>query len=284
MPTTRPRRSRLRTAALVAAGLLGIIILALLGFIAPVFTSYSEAFDTETVLNQTFPSQATFTPPSDGTIPQDRMRRFIAVRKVLIPRCGSVTEIQQALARVVQRHDKGPKAAEGLLVDVTRALWTMPRVGRDFGDYVAERNRALVANGIGLGEYTWIYVIAYVSWLGERPERVIESPDKPRLFEDRVYRQVADMIRRHVADVTAMAGKAGDGLSGASSASLDPWRAAIRVVPEGGPPVPFNGHLPPELEESLAPFHAELIRVSCVAAAELDVVVTERRGPWFDHR
>ena len=45
----------------------------------------------------------------------------------------------------------------------------MFRVGRDFGDYVAARNEALLAQGMGLGEYTWIYALTYHVWLGHAP-------------------------------------------------------------------------------------------------------------------
>jgi hypothetical protein len=43
-------------------------------------------------------------------------------------------------------------------------------VGKDLGEFFRVRNQTLLASGMGLGEYTYIYVLAYYSLLGHSPE------------------------------------------------------------------------------------------------------------------
>ena len=73
-------------------------------------------------------------------------------------------------------------------------------VGRDFGDYITRRNKVLLANEMGLGEYTWIYVTTYHSWLGHEPARLFSTAERPGVYEKRVNLQVREMIERRVAD------------------------------------------------------------------------------------
>jgi hypothetical protein len=147
----------------------------------------------------------------------------------------------------------------------------MLRVGRDFGDYVTARNEALLAQEMGLGEYTWIYVVAYHSWLGHPPVKAIEGRSRKNVFHDRVLPQVREMIRRHLA-----------GAAGSPTAVA--WRSELEALDDVRERIPFEDGLPRELEDSLEPFRDELERLACPAASELDVVLTVRSGIGYDHR
>ena len=43
-------------------------------------------------------------------------------------------------------------------------------MAQDIGHLFEARNQALLDKGMGIGEYTYIYILAYYSWLGHSPD------------------------------------------------------------------------------------------------------------------
>jgi len=244
------------------------------------FRGYDQALRTRETLDQLYASQASYTPPPDGTIPAERMQRFLAVRRALVPFCERVSEHQQVFQRLSSYEDMDRPSVKEVFADGGRVITGLFRIGFDFGDYVATRNEALLAREMGLGEYTWIYVTAYFSWLGHRPVRIIEEDDRPRIFQDRVFAEIRGMIERHVAARQADL----DHPATADPAGLAAWRAELEALGGDAERIPFEDGLPPELEASLQPFRDELVELACPAACELEVVRTEKAGSRYDHR
>ncbi|MCP4660447.1 MAG: hypothetical protein GY856_34020 [bacterium] len=236
------------------------------------FRGYGEALRARQTLDGTYATQASYTPSPDGSIPVERMQRFLAVRRALMPFCERATAHQQVFERLsgYERTDQPPPMKE-VVADLGRAVKGIFRIGYDFGDYVTKRNQALLEHEMGLGEYTWIYVTSYFSWLGHRPVRIIEQKDRPRVFHDRIFHEIRGMIERHVAEHPATADPAA-------------WHAELEALRGDVERIPFEDGLPPELEASLLPFRDELVAVACPAACELEVVRTEKAGFRYDHR
>jgi hypothetical protein len=256
----------------IGCGLLVLFVIAVLAVLTgAVFLGYRKAFVARDKLEQVHDTQAEFTPPATGEIPGDRLQRFLAVRGKLSPLCEKVSAHQRLFARL-QGYGESERPPVGTaLRDGLRAATSMLRVGRDYGDYVTTRNEALLAEEMGLGEYTWIYVVAYCSWLGHQPVQAIEGRSRPSVFHDRVFPQVREMIRRHV----AVAGNSPTG---------DAWRSELETLDHVGQRIPFEDGPPPEIEASLSPFRDELEQLACPAASELEVVLTVRSGIGYDHR
>jgi hypothetical protein len=267
----KSRRKTLKQYSIGCGLLVLFVIVVLAGLTGWVFLGYREAFAVRERLEQAHDTQDEFTPPTTGDIPRDRLQRFLAVREALKPLCEKVSAHQRLFARLEGYGDAERPPFGAFLRDGFRAATSMLRVGRDYGDYVTARNEALLAEDMGLGEYTWIYVAAYRSWLGHQPVEAIASESRPNVFFDRVFPQVREMIRRHVA-------AAGDGPTGAA------WRAELEALDRDRQRIPFEDALPPEIESSLSPFRDELERLACPAAGELEVVLTVRSGVGFDHR
>ena len=256
----------------IGCGLLLLFVIAVLaGLSGWVFLGYREAFNVRDRLEQVHDTQDEFTPPTTGHIPRDRLQRFLAVRGTVFPLCEKVSAHQRLFARITG-HVESERPPDGsLLRDGLRAATSMLRVGRDYGDYVTARNEALLAEDLGLGEYTWVYVVTYYSWLGQQPVAAIEAESRPSVFYDRVLPQVREMIRRHVAE-------AGDSPTAAA------WRSELEALDRDPRRIPFEDGLPPELESSLSPFRDELERLACPAAGELEVVLTVKSGVGYDHQ
>jgi hypothetical protein len=254
----------------------GVTILLSIGWMV-MMSLTNQAVETRQALDDTYPSQETFTPDFAGTIPADRIERFLAVRRVLMPHCDRFSEYRDAFGGMDELENAEEEPAPGDALDRIRGvgsvLWEM---GRTVGEYAITRNRTLMENGMGLGEYTWIYVITYYSWLGNRPVDLVKTSEaRAKVFHGRVLEEVKAMIARHVADVEA---------SDTPMGRLAPWLAELDSLNRSEDRTPFQDGLPLELRESLEPFRAELAQVFCSATGELEIMRTVRTGAWYDHR
>jgi hypothetical protein len=265
-----PDPSWLKIGAIGCAAAIALVVLALGGIVAVTFRSYERGLAGETELDRTYGRYDSYRIPPDGAVAPDRMRRFIGVRRVLAPRCGEVSDLTDSFRRVQSAAKESGPDVMGLFSRIAGALRRMPRMGVAFGAYVADRNKALLDHGMGLGEYTWIYVVTYFALLEQPPATLLPSSNRPGLFQDRIYPQMARLIEGHIEDTGMTTG---------------PWVEELARLRKDRERVPFSGNLPPELAASLEPHRLAVAGVACPAAAELDVTITVRRGAiGYDHR
>jgi len=97
-----------------------------------------------------------FTPPVDGRLSVDRVEAFLAVRELMASQRTALIESVEALA----------PASEGGAVGGLRAARAGISMAPRLLEFAGARNKALLEVGMGPGEYTWIYWLAYHSWLG----------------------------------------------------------------------------------------------------------------------
>lgn len=101
---------------------------------------------------------AEYTPAADGAVPTGRMLAFLAVRD----------------AMAAERKETGDllRVLDGIEVDGHKPSWLdKARAGIELVptlmDFIEQRNRALLHEGIGLGEYLYIYSLSYFNLLGK---------------------------------------------------------------------------------------------------------------------
>lgn len=271
--TDEPRSTHpswLKIGALGCAGSLGLVVLFFGGLAAITFWGYRGALEVREEVDRRYGAFDSYQVPADGTVPAERMARFLAIRKALMPRCAEVTDIAGSLKSVEEAaHQDEPDVGE-IFRRVGRVARRMPSMGLAFGEYVSDRNDALLEQGMGLGEYTWIYVVGYFADLGQPPLRVLDEQNRLKPYQDRIYPEIARVVERHIAQGGLTAG---------------PWVEELARLRADRERVPFRGALPPELAASLEPFRGALTAFACPAAAELDLTITVRRSTvGFDHR
>jgi len=254
-----------------AFGCVGVVLIFLATLLITTLLTgmgYRRATEARAVLDQRFDTQDEFTPTA--TIEADRMERFLEVRRSLQPLCPMVSKHQQLFARFAGLGPQQDRSFADTLRDARQTLTVPFLIGRDFGDYVTRRNKVLLSNEMGLGEYTWIYVTAYHAWLGHSPARLFATADRPDVYEQRVNRQVREMVTRHAAR--------------GETTDLVAWRAEAEALGADSTRVVFDDGLPPALEASLLPYRAKMMELYCPAAGGLEVVLTVESGSWYDHR
>jgi len=268
-------RPNARAGCVKAAGLgCGVVLLVLavvaVAMVGLTYQHYGRDIAVQEEVERRHGARTAYQVPADGSLPADRLGCFLAVRRALMPRCEEITGITAAFRNVADEARGEQPAPAALFGRVAGAARHMPTMGLVFGEYVTQRNRELLERGMGLGEYSWIYVTAYFACLGQRPQRVLEGEDRPSLFEDRVFVESAGVIARHVAAAGLTAG---------------PWVDELARMRRDRGRIPFEDGLPPELAASLESFRNELGRSACPAAAELDLTITVPRSTFgYDHR
>ncbi len=255
----------------IACGILLLfVVLSVTALVTATYRSYGRALAVDEELAARYGALDAYPIPDSGGIPTERMTRFVAVRRALLPRCQQVSDLLRPFRGVETESNSADLNERNLFRNVLHALPEVPRMGLVLGDYVEARNRALLEQQMGLGEYSFIFVVGYVSYLAQTPAPLFDEPTRGNSFQGRVFPGVATAIDRFVT---------------ARGLADGPWVAARDRLRQAPGQPPFADGLPPELETSLAPFRDALSASACPAAAELDVTITVRRQ-WFgfDHK
>ncbi len=109
-------------------------------------------------------SADSYVPPPDGAISRERMEVFLSVRE-------SLKDAQDSMDKSLNSVDFGrmtkKKQSFG---EVLQTLSDVSNLIIPIGEYADRRNRVLLDKHMGLGEYAYIYSIAYHSWLGHSPD------------------------------------------------------------------------------------------------------------------
>jgi hypothetical protein len=196
-----------------------------------------------------------WTPPLDGRIPADRMEVFLAVRDDLTQPAASLSSLLATLDG-----PEGDKTTPGALRVMQAGFQFLPTMGA----YCEARDRALLDAGMGPGEWAWIQILAYHSWLGYKLiEPVRMRTNRPGGVRVEMQGEPShDSAVRHArGDIYAMMRNLRDALD--ASDDVDPdWRAAVgremtrlRDEPDR---IPWQDGLPDRVVASLEPFRDRL--------------------------
>ena len=171
----------------IGCGVVIIIVVILLAsgyfFVKNIVDEFKNTEAMTEVLTERFGRITDYCPDPDGAIRPERIEAFLSARDAFAP----IRErIAKSLETLSQRKD-----VDDVEVGKPRSMLTMLRLG--FGiipqtaEFIKTRNEALLGVEMGLGEYYYIYVVTYYSWLGKNPEDgpgfQIVGPDEERDFD-----------------------------------------------------------------------------------------------------
>ncbi len=105
-----------------------------------------------------------YTPEPSGEIDPARIEAFLTVRDNTARLRTNLSRSVDRLSGNIEDVDDGRDSFWNIWGLVTKGVGVIPRIV----DFYKERNQGLITEGMGLGEYYYIYVTAYVSWL-EKP-------------------------------------------------------------------------------------------------------------------
>lgn len=208
-----------------------------------------EAKRVEQDLNDRFGRATLFTPNPDGSFEPDRVEVFLAVRDRLREPCESFRERRARLDELGRMEEHGRFEAESVVEGLKTALVG----GQDFLRLMRARNTALSIQGMGIGEYAYIYVLAYNHQLSEIAGR--QEGEKP--FDARTRNELTQVLRNQRA---ALESSVPDDTHRQLALDL---RAEISALESGNHIFPWQDGLPSHLEASTEPFRQRLDALFC---------------------
>jgi len=210
-----------------------------------------------------------FCPNPSGAIGPDRLEAFLKAREVVAPN-------RQRLETSFEQLTKDGRS----FAAIRRGLGVIPQVA----DYLRARYQALLDAGMGMGEYYFIYVISYESWL----KKPVEDGPAFRFSEGgsmrtnwdregaqemqkdyalrRIHRTILPMLKNQLVKLAteneAPGAAAGSTGRGGGKGALSKWQEALAAevkAMEADPHrLPWQDGLPEVLESSLKPFRDRL--------------------------
>jgi hypothetical protein len=224
-----------------------------------------------------------YVPPADGAPDAERLETFVKVRQ-------ATAESRARVEAVVARLPPSELSGDGAVIGKIRlGLDVLGNLIDAMGTYIQARNRVLMEEEMGVGEYVYLYTLTYCSWLGHSPveapiaredsegTRVGAFDDRDALFGERAVRRryrryVLGLARRQL----ARAGReVGEG---------EVWRERIegeirRLELDPGH-VLWQDGLPEAIESSLRPFRAPLEATWSESTNRIELPLAEHETPW----
>lgn len=154
----------------IGCGVIILLILLLIGtgvfFASKAVQGFKAVEEVNEELETRYGAIDSYCPPADGGITDDRIVRFVAVRDSLIEVSGEITDRINELSDNIQRlENDNVKSFSDVFQMITKGAGVVPQLA----DYYYTRNRALLANGMGPGEYLYLYFTVYYGFLGYDP-------------------------------------------------------------------------------------------------------------------
>ena len=263
-------RGRTRQVAAIGCGVLltGLVIGAGVTtyFGRRLLHSIDSATDTLGQLNERFGSQADYVPPLDGRLARERVAVFLGVRQRLAPECDGFTGVFDQLEDTIHPTQE-TRPSSGRLFWLTVRTKKLPL---QLAEYYDRRNVALLDAGMGLGEYTYLHVIAYTSWLRLRAET--EDTALRRELGPHAFRLVHAMHRRQLGALETQPAAAAPDYVAALR------REVARADAEPDTPPWFDG-VPSGMAAALEPDAATLRDTFCAVLVSLELSNIDREDP-----
>jgi hypothetical protein len=147
----------------IGCGVLVLVVVGILGvttfYASRVNKEYKDVADSESALLAATGGDVEFRPPVGGIPGPDRIEVFLAVREELNSwrRTMATASGQFAMDRERQK--------DGGFKDLIKLIFTGSDLMPIYAGFWIARNESLLAHEMGPGEYTYIYELAYRTWL-----------------------------------------------------------------------------------------------------------------------
>ena len=232
-----------------------------------------RAIDLRETLEQHHGPQGAYVPPADGIPAAERIEIFLGVRRALAGPCADLTDAELQVQEI-ERLDQQDEIDR---MKVMRQAFSMTKSMMGVGPVISRlyeiRNQSLLDSGMGLGEYTYIYVLAY-------HKQLLEPPDDDQLFgPGATNRRIRDALLAMLENqLAALESEGGD------KAAIASLAAEIAAMHENDDRIPWQDALPDSMSEAFAPHRTELDTLYCRAMAPFDLMINEAHGPAIESR
>ena len=215
-----------------------------------------------------------YTPPVDGSINPPRVEKFLRVRKAVQPNCADYQGILNDLIdlqSIEESEELSPvsKISKGI-GGAVNIFSTSPK----FLEFLEVRNRSLLAEEMGLGEYIYLYLAAYGEQLENESDSIYSGMDDAYI-SPRAREEFVQILANQLAAMKA----AGSEASNEDLAAE--LKREIAALESGAHASPWpNGPTDPT-RESLAPYREQLESLYCSGIVKIELQ-QKNRGLNFE--
>ncbi len=232
-------------------------------------SGFEEAIELRSQLEFQYGEPGRYVPPPDGAVSADRMEVFLQIREATQ---ATRLEIARTFESFPMTEEEGEELEQQPGLEIARRVFGMIGsglgLGAQIGRFMESRNRALLENGMGMGEYTYIYVVAYHSWLGHSIGEGPHSRSKVKLDLPTVRGE----LRRRIVQIFQ------NQLDAAGPEANPVLARQLELLRDSRNPVPYADGLPPALEASLKPYRDRLEATYNPVANQFELSLNRRRG------
>ena len=232
-----------------------------------------RAIDTRHGIEERFGPQEAYVPPASGVPTSERIEIYLAVRRALKGPCADLSAAEEKVQALEEFDDHDEIDRMEVMKQAFSMTKSMMGVGPVISRLYEIRNQTLLESEMGLGEYTYIYAVAY-------RDQLIEPPDHDQLFgpgatNRRIRRALLAMLENQLEVLQT---------EGGEEAETMVLEAEIEAMKADGSRTPWQDGMPQEITEALSPYRAELDELFCPAMAPFDLMINEAHGPAVESR
>ena len=232
---------------------------------------FNRAVDARHSIEERFGTQEAYVPPASGAPSADRIEVFLEVRRTLNEVCADLSRAEQQVQKLESFDDQDEVNRVEVLKQALSTTKSMMGVGPVIGHFYEVRNQSLLDAGMGLGEFTYIFTVAY-------RDRLLDPPQSNQLFgpnpiNRRVRRALLTMLESQLAVLPS---------GGGTEAEIVALEAEIAAMEADEGRIPWQDEIPPVITEAFAPYRAELDELYCPAMAPLELMINKKHGPAIE--
>lgn len=252
----------------------GCGILIVLAIVVPIVIGlmmtrpFNRAVEARATMEERFGPQDGFVPPLDGVPAADRIETFIEVRRTLKATCVDFSAAEEGVARLEAFDDQDEVNKMDVMKQAFSTTKNMMGIGPVLGRFYETRNQSLLDADMGLGEFTYIFTLAY------RDQMLDPTSDfslfGPGATNRRVRLAMVSMLQNQRGALVEAGGSDDD------LAALD---AEIAAMESDSDRILWQDEMPPLIAAALAPYREELDELYCPPAAPLELMINVKHGP-----
>ena len=210
-----------------------------------------------------------YTPSIDGSIAAQRIEAFIRVREALQADCADYQAVLTSISyldklETDQESSSSEKASNGFQA-LKSAFGAGPRMVR----FSTTRNQALLDEGMGLGEYLYIYLATYAEQLAAESKSVFSGMDEAYI-SDRARKEFTQILTNQLLALQA------SGIQSSYPGLETDLQAEIEALKNGSHTSPWPNGPAGKAGESLSPYQEHLAGLYCAGIVKIELLQKNR--------
>ncbi len=257
-----------------AVGCGALIVLAIaipLVLAVMVMLPMNRAVGARAEIERLYGTQDSFVPPASGAPSADRIEAFLEVRRALADTCEDFSNAERSVAALEAFDDQSEVSRIDVMKQAFSTTKNMMGMGPLIGQFFETRNQSLLDAEMGLGEYTYLYVVAYGDIIVDPTEtnRLLG----PEATNERVRRALQSILMNQLDRLRQ------DGGPEVDIAMVSAELAALENDPRR---IPWQDGPPPAITVALLPYREELDALFCSSTPPLELMINQKHGPAID--